>query len=92
MIFQCNACHRQSSVIAGTVFQGSNLPLTTGFLALYLISQAKTEREDHNLLTGSVQLDEAYLGGERSGGLGGRRGPSEPRKIDPGIRFYHRGD
>jgi hypothetical protein len=102
MTFQCNACHRQSSVIAGTVFQGSNLPLTTWFLAIYLISQAKTglsalalkrhlgvsyptawlihhklmqamtERDDHYRLSGSVQLDDAYLGGERSGGKAGR--------------------
>ena len=42
MTFQCNACHRQTSLIAGTLFQGSNLPLTTWFLAIYLISQAKT--------------------------------------------------
>ena len=102
MTFQCNACHRQNSVIAGTVFQSSNLPLRTWFLAIYLISQAKTglsalalkrhlgvsyptawlihhklmqamaEREDHYLLSGLVQLDDAYLGGERSGGKAGR--------------------
>jgi len=100
--FQCNACHRQTSLIAGTLFQGTNLPLTTWFLAIYLVSQAKTglsalalkrylgvsypsawlihhklmqamaEREDHYLLAGQVQLDDAYLGGERSGGKAGR--------------------
>ena len=42
LTFQCNACHRQTSLIAGTLFQGSNLPLTTWFLAIYLISQVKT--------------------------------------------------
>ena len=42
MTFQCSACHRQTSLIAGTLFQGSNLPLTTWFLAIYLVSQAKT--------------------------------------------------
>jgi transposase-like protein len=42
MTFQCNACHRQTSLIAGTLFQGSNLPLTMWFLAIYLVSQAKT--------------------------------------------------
>ena len=42
MTFQCNACRRQTSLIAGTLFQGSSLPLTTWFLAIYLVSQAKT--------------------------------------------------
>src|SRR3546814_8770814 len=31
-----------TSLIAGTVMQGTKLPLTTWFLAIYLISQAKT--------------------------------------------------
>ncbi len=41
-VFQCNACRHQASQIAGTVFQGTKLPLRIWFLALYLISQAKT--------------------------------------------------
>jgi len=40
--FQCNACHHQASLIAGTVFEGTKLRLTVWFLAMYLISQAKT--------------------------------------------------
>jgi hypothetical protein len=100
--FQCNACHQQTSLIAGTLFQSSNLPLTTWFLAIYLISQAKTgisalalkrhlgvsyptawliqhklmqamtERENRYRLSGTVQADDAYLGGERRGGKAGR--------------------
>ena len=100
--FQCNACHHQTSIIAGTLFQGSNLPLTVWFLAIHLISQAKTglsalalkrhlgisypsawlmhhklmqamtEREARYCLSGSIQIDDAYLGGERSGGKVGR--------------------
>ena len=102
LTFQCNACHHQTSLIAGTLFQGTNLPLTVWFLAIYFISQAKTglsalalkrhlgvsyptawlmqhklmqamaEREDQYLLSGYVQMDDAYLGGERSGGKAGR--------------------
>ena len=101
-VFQCNACRHQASLIAGTVFQGTKLPLTIWFLAIYLISQAKTglsalalkrqlgvsyptawlihhklmqvmaEREDRYVLEGAVQIDDAYLGGERSGGKVGR--------------------
>src|SRR3546814_11422969 len=82
--------------------QGTKLPLTTWFLAIYLISQAKTglsalalkrhlgvsyptawlihlklmqamaDRETRYVLDGQVQVDDAYLGGERSGGKVGR--------------------
>jgi transposase-like protein len=101
-LFQCNECRRQTSVTAGTLFAGTKLPLTTWFLAIYLISQAKTglsalalkrqlgvsyptawlvhhkimcamaEREDAHQLTNVVQMDDAYLGGELSGGTVGR--------------------
>lgn len=101
-VFQCNACRHQTSLIAGTLMQGTKLPLTTWFLAIYLVSQAKTglsalalkrhlgvsyptawlihhklmqamvEREARYVLAGQVQVDDAYLGGERSGGKAGR--------------------
>jgi hypothetical protein len=101
-VFQCVACRHQASLIAGTLFQGTKLPLTTWFLAVYLISQAKTglsalalrrqlgvsyptawllhhklmqamaDREDRYILEGKVQVDDAYLGGERTGGKVGR--------------------
>lgn len=101
-VFQCSACRHQASLIAGTVFQGTKLPLTIWFLAIYLISQAKTglsalalkrqlgvsyptawlihhklmqvmaEREERYMLEGKIQVDDAYLGGERSGGKVGR--------------------
>ena len=100
--FQCNACHHQTSLIAGTLFEGTKLALTVWFLAIYLISQAKTglsalalkrdlgvsyptawlihhklmqamvEREAGYVLCGTVQVDDAYLGGELNGGTAGR--------------------
>jgi transposase-like protein len=100
--FQCRACRQQTSLIAGTLFQSTKLPLTVWFLAIYFISQAKTglsalalkrllgvsyptalliqhklmqamlEREAHYTLSGHVQVDDAYLGGELSGGKAGR--------------------
>jgi transposase-like protein len=41
-LFQCNACARQTSVTAGTIFAGSKLPLSVWFLAMHLITQAKS--------------------------------------------------
>ncbi len=40
--FQCQNCRMQTSLIAGTVFQSTHLALTLWFLAIYLISEAKT--------------------------------------------------
>ena len=100
--FQYRACRRQTSLIAGTLFQGTKLALTVWFLAIYLVSQAKTglsalalkrylgvsyptawlvhhklmqamvEREAGYVLSGKVAVDDAYLGGELSGGTAGR--------------------
>lgn len=39
--FQCQACRHQTSLIAGTLFQSTKLPLTLWFLAIYFVSQAK---------------------------------------------------
>jgi transposase-like protein len=41
-LFQCHACRHQSSLIAGTVMQGTKLALSVWFLGIYLVSQAKT--------------------------------------------------
>ena len=40
--FQCQNCRMQTSLIAGTLFQSTHLALTLWFLAIYLISEAKT--------------------------------------------------
>jgi transposase-like protein len=100
--FQCNACHHQTSLIAGTIFEGTKLQLRVWFLAIYLISQAKTgrsalalkrdlgvsyptawlmhhklmqamvDREAGYVLCGTVQVDDAYFGGELNDGTPGR--------------------
>ena len=99
---QCSACHFQCSVIAGTMFEATKLPLTVWFLAIHLLTQAKTNmsmlelsrhlgvsypsawlmkhklmevmrlREATRQLSGRVEIDDGYLGGERSGGKAGR--------------------
>lgn len=40
-LFQCHRCHAQTSLTAGTVFSHTKLPLTTWFLAIYLLTQNK---------------------------------------------------
>ena len=40
--YQCRNCGHQATLTAGTIMQATKLPLTTWFLAFYLIGQAKT--------------------------------------------------
>ena len=39
--WRCSACRAQTTVTCGTIFQSTKLPLTTWFLALHLLTQAK---------------------------------------------------
>lgn len=95
-------CGYQCSVIAGTIFEATKLPLTRWFMAMQLLTQSKNnvsalelmrqlgvsypsawlmkhkimeamrQRESTRQLCGRVEIDDAYLGGERSGGKTGR--------------------
>lgn len=40
-LYQCNACRRQTSLTAGTIFDSTKVALTTWFRAMYLITQTK---------------------------------------------------
>jgi len=40
-LWQCSACRKQTSLLAGTVFQHTKLPLRTWFVALYVLTQTK---------------------------------------------------
>ncbi len=101
-VYQCNHCHHQTSLTSGTIFANTKLPLTRWFLAMHLVTQAKTgisslalkreigvsyntawsmkqkimqvmkERDDSQPLSGVVQIDDAYYGGELHGGKRGR--------------------
>lgn len=105
--WQCHRCRNQSTVISGTIFQATKLPLNRWFLAMHLLTQAKnnvsalelmrhlgvcyktawlvkhkllevmTRREDGRVLEGRVEIDDAYLGGERPG----TRGRGSENKI-----------
>ena len=113
---QCNRCHRQTSITAGTIFGSTKLPLTVWFQAIYLMTQNKKgvsamklhrhlgisynaawrmrhkliqvmmERDREFPLAGWVELDDAYLGGERSGGKRGRGAPDKTRPSWPPSR------
>ena len=41
LYFQCCACRHQCSVISGTIFEATKLPLTRWFLAMHLLTQSK---------------------------------------------------
>ncbi|MCK2094616.1 MULTISPECIES: IS1595 family transposase [Pseudomonadota] len=106
-LYQCNRCHHQASLTARTIFDSTKLPLTTWFLAIYLLTQRKNslsalqlsrelgvsyntawklkhkimqvmfEREQCAMLSGRIEIDDAYLGGERSG----KRGRGSENKV-----------
>jgi ribosomal protein L37AE/L43A len=100
--WQCGACAHQCSLISGTIFESTKLPLSRWFLAMQLLTQSKNNvsalelmrqigvsyrsawlvkhkimeamrvREERRELDGRVEIDDAYLGGEQSGGKSGR--------------------
>lgn len=101
-LYQCNECGRQVSLCAGTVLAHTHVPLRKWFLAVYLLTQSKTnvsalelmrhlgvsynaawrikhklmqlmaDAESQRKLYDFVQIDDAYLGGERTGSRPGR--------------------
>jgi len=102
LYLQCSACRYQCSLISGTVFEATKLALTSWFVAMHLLTQAKNnvsalelmrhlgvsyrtawlvkhklmeamrQREQGRQLSGRVEIDDAYLGGELPGGTSGR--------------------
>ena len=106
-LFQCSTCRRQTSLIAGTIFASTHVPLRLWFRAMYHLTQSKQgissvelgrrlgvrqttawkikhklaqvmmERDASKQLTGRVEIDDAYLGGERTGGKRGRGAPGK---------------
>ena len=40
-LLQCRHCHHQTSITAGTIFEATQLPLRTWFLAMYVLTQQK---------------------------------------------------
>jgi hypothetical protein len=108
-LLQCRQCRHQTSLIAGTVLQGTKLPMRVWFRAMHLLAPGKKGlsnielgrrlgistnaawRVQHKLMQAMIErdrrykrgasgprieIDDAYIGGERTGeGSGrGRRG------------------
>lgn len=104
-LLQCRQCRHQTSLIAGTVLQGTKLPMRVWFRAMHLLAQGKKGlsnielgrrlgistnaawRVQHKLMQAMIErdrryklgasgprieIDDAYIGGERTGR--GRRG------------------
>ena len=61
-VYQCNKCHRQTSVISGTIFAATKLPLTIWFLGIYLLTQAKNGISSLELSRLLEILVETYFG------------------------------
>ena len=60
--YQCRHCGHQATLTAGTIMQATKLPLTTWFLAFYLIGQAKTGISSLELSRHlGVKVDTAWL-------------------------------
>ena len=106
-LFQCQDCRKQTSPTAGTLFQGTKLPLTVWFQAMHLLTQGKhsvsalelkrqlgvhyetawaikhklmqamLEREAGTVLSGRIEVDDAYIGGARHGAKPGRGAPGK---------------
>lgn len=101
-VWQCRWCRRQTSLTARTAMHRSKLPLTTWFLAAYLVSSLKPGisalqlsqqlgiryettwvllhklrramvSPDRSRLSGSVEVDETWIGGRQAGLKGGRQ-------------------
>ena len=99
-LYECTKCGRQSSVIAGTIFQDTRKPLMDWFIAIWWVTTQKNGASAEGLqqvlglksyqtawtwlhkiriamvnpnrtkLSGTVELDETYIGGESAGKRG----------------------
>jgi ribosomal protein L37AE/L43A len=101
-LFECSKCGRQTSVIAGTIFQDTRIPLKTWLTAIWWVTTQKNGASAMGLqqvlglksyktawawlhkirkamvhpnrvkLSGTVEVDETYIGGEEIEGKSGR--------------------
>jgi len=110
VLFECAKCGRQTSVIAGTIFQDTRKPLRTWFTAIWWVTTQKNGASAMGLqrvlglksyttawtwlhkirtamvnpnrtkLSGTVEVDECYIGSEEHDGKRGR-GATENKSL-----------
>lgn len=108
-LWKCYACRKQFTVMVGTIFESSHVPLNVWLAAFYLLCSSKKGMSAHQLhrmlgvqyktawflfhrireamkqpaftdrMTGTVEVDETYLGPKGTGK--GRRGPQADKQI-----------
>lgn len=129
-LFKCTACAHKTSVIAGTLFEGTRKPLVLWFRVIWWVTSQKNGasalglqrilglgsyetawtwlhklrramvRPGRDRLSGTIQVDEMYIGGEKPGKRGrGAEGKTlvliaaqEDGKITGRIRLKQRAD
>ena len=99
-VIQCTLCRRQTSILAGTLFHKTKIPLKNWFSLIFLMSQDKggisavraanlldmhyttiwnmmhkireamTQKMEHEMLSGFVEIDDAFYGGKTRGKRG----------------------
>ena len=99
-LFECQRCGRKTSIIAGTIFEGSRKPLVLWFRAVWWVTSQKNGtsalglqrilgfgsyetawtwlqklrramvRPGWDRLSGTIQVDETYIGGQKPGKRG----------------------
>ena len=97
---RCRACRKQTSLTAGTIFEGTRKPLRMWFLAMWFVTSQKNGvsalglqrelglgsyetawtwlhklrramvRPGRDLLSGTIEVDETYVGGPEQGTRG----------------------
>ena len=72
-LFQCNACRKQTSVKAGTIFASSKLPLRIWFKAIYLRHAIKEGHFQHRTFTPARRHSNRGLGDETQARAGHAR-------------------
>ena len=107
LLYECKKCGRQTSVIAGTIFQDTRKPLMDWFIAIWWVTTQKNGASAEGLqqvlglssyqtawtwlhkirtamvvpnrtkLSGTIEVDDAYLGGESTG----KRGRGAENKV-----------
>ena len=117
-VWKCGECRQQFSVLVGTIFEDSKVPLSKWLLAVHMMQAGKngvaalelqrtlgvsyktawfmahriryamTQHPLVNMLTGTVEADETYVGGKEKG----KRGrPGKDSKKTPVVSLVERG-